>query len=227
MCHQAPALSPFGCNGIRRSMPKPAAHIEALFPTLIYRAAKVGSDRLNHDLGEAALALADNDTAGRRWCEKHGYAGYTSYGSLPDLPDRSPLFAKLKRVIERHAARFAKELHWDLRGGKPLCDTMWVNVLSEGGSHSSHLHTNAVLSGTYYVTSPEGSGPIVFEDPRHGLMMAAPPRKAKAPRPMRTYVSQVPAPGTLILWESWLRHEVPVNRARGERISVSFNLVIG
>ena len=33
--------------------------------------------------------------------------------------------------------------------------------------------------------------------------------------------------GTLLLWESWLRHEVPINRAEGERISVSFNLVIG
>jgi uncharacterized protein (TIGR02466 family) len=209
-------------------MPKPSsAHIEALFPTLVYRTVIEGAGRLNHDLEQAALALAENDTAGQRWCEKHGYSGYTSYGSLADLPDRSPLFARLKRGIERHAARFAKELHWDLRGGKPVCDTMWVNVLPEGGSHSSHIHTNAVLSGTYYVTSPEGSGPIVFEDPRHGLMMAAPPRKAQAPRPLRTYVSETPVPGSLILWESWLRHEVPLNRARAERISVSFNLVIG
>ncbi|MGE4253413.1 MAG: TIGR02466 family protein [Parvibaculaceae bacterium] len=209
-------------------MPKPpAAHIETLFPTLVYRAEVAGAGRLNHDLEQAALALAEQDLVGRRWCEKHGYAGYTSYGSLADLPDRSPLFARLERIVERHAARFAKALHWELRGGKPLCDTMWVNVLPEGGAHSSHIHTNAVLSGTYYVTSPEGSGPIVFEDPRHGLMMAAPPRKAAAPRSLRTYVSATPAPGSLLLWESWLRHEVPLNRARGERISVSFNLVIG
>jgi uncharacterized protein (TIGR02466 family) len=104
---------------------------------------------------------------------------------------------------------------------------MWVNVLTEGGAHSSHIHTNAVLSGTYYVTSPEGSGPIVFEDPRHVMMMAAPQRKAGAPRPMRIYVSEAPAPGILLLWESWLRHEVPLNRTRSERISVSFNVVIG
>jgi uncharacterized protein (TIGR02466 family) len=208
-------------------MPKPRAHVEALFPTLIYRTVMEGSGRLNRALGEAARALADNDMAGRRWCEKHGYTGYTSYGSLPDLPDRSRPFARLKRLVERHAASFAKELHWNLRGGRPICDMMWVNVLPEGGAHGSHLHTNAVLSGTYYVASPEGSGPLVFEDPRHGLMMAAPARKAGAPRAMLTYVSEIPAPGTLILWESWLRHEVPVNRAQGERISVSFNLVIG
>jgi uncharacterized protein (TIGR02466 family) len=209
-------------------MPDPTSPlVETLFPTLLYRAAIEKSGRLNHEIEAAALSLAENDAAGRRWCEKHGSAGYTSYGSLADLWERSAPFARLRRLIERHAAQFAKELHWDLRGGKPLCDTMWVNVLPEGGSHSSHLHTNAVLSGTYYVTSPEGSGPIVFEDPRHGLMMAAPPRKASAPRSLRTYVSADPTPGTLILWESWLRHEVPLNRAQGLRISVSFNMVIG
>lgn len=207
-------------------MQKTQPQIEALFPTLVYRA---GLDRagLNHALEQAAFELAEHDEAGRRWCAKHGYPGYTSYGSLADLPDRSRPFARLKRLIEQHAVRFAKELHWDLRGGKPLCDTMWVNVLPEGGSHSSHIHTNAVLSGTYYVKTPPGAGPIVFEDPRHALMMAAPPRKTSAPRSFRTYVSEEPAPGALLLWESWLRHEVPLNRAAGERISVSFNLVIG
>jgi uncharacterized protein (TIGR02466 family) len=201
--------------------------IEALFPTLIYRADQAGSPRLNHELEAAALALAQGDRKGQQWCLAHGYAGYTSYASLADLPQRSPAFAQLERVIIRHAARFAKALSWDLRGGKPLGDSMWVNVLPEGGSHTSHLHTNAVLSGTYYVTVPEGSGPIVFEDPRHALMMAAPPRKAGTPREQQTYVSTAPSPGTLLLWESWLRHEVPMNRAPGERISVSFNCVIG
>jgi uncharacterized protein (TIGR02466 family) len=32
-----------------------------------------------------------------------------------------------------------------------------------------------------------------------------------------------PVPGTVLLWESWLRHEVVQNTARGQRISVSFN----
>ena len=103
----------------------------------------------------------------------------------------------------------------------PSAIHMWVNVLPQGGSHTSHLHTNAVLSGTYYVTAPEGASPIVFEDPRHAMMMAAPPRKTSI------YESRVPKAGTLMLWESWLRHEVPMNRAREDRISVSFNCVIG
>ena len=122
---------------------------------------------------------------------------------------------------QAHAADFAKSLQWNLRGQKPVCDSLWVNVLPQGGSHTSHIHTNAVLSGTYYVTAPEGSSPIVFEDPRHAMMMAAPPRKTSV------YESRVPKAGTLMLWESWLRHEVPMNRAKEDRISVSFNCGIG
>ena len=201
--------------------------IQSLFPTLLYRADAAGAAGLNQQLEQAALQLAGDDRAGRAWCERHGYAGYTSYGSISNLAERLPVFAKLERIIHRHAAIFAKDLHWDLRSGKPRCDSLWVNVLPEGGSHSSHLHTNAVLSGTYYVTVPPGSGPIVFEDPRLAMMMAAPPRKASAPRAMKTTVSEAPAPGSLLLWESFLRHEVPLSRAETLRISISFNCVIG
>ena len=194
--------------------------IESLFPTLIYRAEIPDAARLNLELEDAALSLSQHDAKGRKWCEKHGYAGYTSYASIDDLSQRSKPFARLEKIIHAHAAGFAKSLHWNLRGGKPVCDSLWVNVLPQGGSHTSHLHTNAVLSGTYYVTAPEGSSPIVFEDPRYAMMMAAPPRKAGV------YESRTPKAGTLMLWESWLRHEVPMNRAKEDRISVSFNCVI-
>jgi uncharacterized protein (TIGR02466 family) len=58
-------------------------------------------------------------------------------------------------------------------------------------------------------------------------MMAVPPRKKNAPPEFQSHVSMRPAPGSMLMWESWLRHEVPLNRAEGERISVSFNYVIG
>ena len=208
-------------------MAKPGNQIEALYPTLVYRADKAGPDSLNRTLAEIAWQLAREDVEGQRWCLKHGYPGYTSYASIDDLAERHAAFARLEAIIARHAARFAKHLHWDLRGGKPVCDSIWVNILPEGGSHTSHLHTNAVISGTYYVLVPDGSGALVFEDPRHAMLMAAPPRKTKAPRAMQTYVSVEPQAGTLLLWESWLRHEVAINRAGAARISVSFNLVIG
>jgi uncharacterized protein (TIGR02466 family) len=182
---------------------------------------------LNAALEVAALSLSQDDEAGLKWCEKHGYPGYTSYASLDDLAWRIPAFKQLERAIDKHAAAFAKALHWDLKKQKPRCDSLWVNVMPEGGSHTSHIHPNSVISGTYYVKVPQGAGPIVYEDPRLAMMMAVPPRKPNVPREFKAHVSETPEAGTLLLWESWLRHEVPLNRADGFRISVSFNYVIG
>jgi uncharacterized protein (TIGR02466 family) len=197
------------------------------FPTHIYRADKAAPANLNAELEVAALSLSRDDAAGIKWCQKHGYAGYTSYASLNDLAWRIPAFKRLERILDKHALAFAKALHWDIKDGRPVCDSLWVNVLPEGGSHTGHIHPNSVISGTYYVKVPEGAGPIVYEDPRLARMMAAPPRKKTAPAEFKSHVSLRPEAGSVLLWESWLRHEVPLNRAEGERISVSFNYVIG
>ena len=58
------------------------------------------------------------------------------------------------------------------------------------------------------------------------MMMAAPPKKPKASRANRSFVSAEPKAGTILMWESWLRHEVPVNAAKTERISISFNYAV-
>jgi len=70
---------------------------------------------------------------------------------------------------------------------------------------------------------PTGASAIKFEDPRLAMMMAAPAREADARPEMRTFVYVEPKVGDVLLWESWLRHEVPMNMAEEERISISFN----
>jgi uncharacterized protein (TIGR02466 family) len=54
-------------------------------------------------------------------------------------------------------------------------------------------------------------------------MMAAPPRKKTAREDLRSFIYAKPEVGEVLLWESWLRHEVPMNMSDDERISVSFN----
>jgi uncharacterized protein (TIGR02466 family) len=195
--------------------------IDTLFATRIYRAS-LGA-RTARDIARASLLLAKSDEAGRAWCRANDYRGYTSYASLNDLPWRFPEFAALVKRIDRHAEAFADALDFDLAGRALELDSLWVNVMPEGAIHSSHLHPHSVLSGTFYAALPEGSSAIRFEDPRLGFMMAAPARRKNAARANRPFVYVSPKPGALLIWESWLRHEVPVNRSKSERISVSFN----
>ena len=188
--------------------------MRSLFVTKIYEA-EIVDEALLGELAHSIRTLAQDDQAGRRWSKKHHYSGYTSYASLNDLPTRDPAFAALAKVLTRHTATFAKECIFDL-DRKPRLDSLWVNLLKAGGQHSGHIHPHSIISGTFYVEVPRGSGAIRFEDPRLPLMMAAPQRPD-------TFVTIEPCGGQLLMWESWLRHEVLAGSGRGERLSISFN----
>ena len=188
--------------------------VRSLFVTRLYEA-ELGDEELLRELAHSIRALAADDEAGRRWSKEHRYAGYTSYASLDDLPRRDPAFADLAKVLTRHASEFARSAAFDL-SHKPRLDSLWANLLKSGGHHSGHIHPHSITSGTLYVEVPKGSGPIRFEDPRLPLMMAA-PQRADA------FVTVQPQPGVLLMWESWLRHEVLPGTGRGERLSISFN----
>jgi uncharacterized protein (TIGR02466 family) len=199
--------------------------IQALFPTLVYRAPLTTAGRRGpgQRLFEECQALAASDAAGQRWSAKHYLGGYTSYGSLDRLHLISPVFDGLRRRIDSHVTRFVRSLHYDLGGRSLVMTDCWLNVMPAGVVHSLHLHPTSFVSGTYYVAVPRGAGALKFEDPRLSRLMAAPPRRADAPRGMRPFVSMAARPGDLLLFESWLRHEVPPARYDGERVSISFN----
>lgn len=192
-----------------------------LFATPLYEA-EIADAGLLAQLAHSIRSLAAEDEAGLRWSRDHDYAGYTSYASLDDLPRRDPAFADLARLLGRHAAAFAAECAFDLVR-KPRLDSLWVNLLRGAGHHSAHIHPHSIISGTFYVEVPKGSGAIRFEDPRLALMMAAPARRKDAPEELQPFVAVEPRPGLLLLWESWLRHEVLPGRGTAERLSVSFN----
>ncbi|WP_420861408.1 TIGR02466 family protein [Algirhabdus cladophorae] len=199
--------------------------IDSLFVTRLYRAAlsehapKIDATELE----TSCLVIAEDDEAGQDWCEANAFPGYTSYASLSDLPWRFPIFADLVKVLDLHVAAFAKDLALDLGDKALVLEDIWINILPEGGIHTSHIHPHSVISGTTYVAMPEGTSALKLEDPRSQMMMASPPRLVDAPREMRGFVYEAPSVGDVLLWESWLRHEVPMNMAEDDRISVSFN----
>lgn len=202
------------------------SQITPLFVTSLYRAPlnDGAKKKLDADaLRQACEVIAREDEAGQNWCEENGYPGYTSYASLADLPWRFPIFADLQKLLDKHVAAFAEAVGFDLQGRKLKCDSLWINILPEGGTHGSHIHPHSVISGTTYVAVPPGAGALKLEDPRLAMMMHAPLRRKDAPEPLQPFVYLRPEVGEVILWESWLRHEVPMNMAEEDRISVSFN----
>lgn len=135
----------------------------------------------------------------------------------------SSTFVRLRERIDRHAAAYARALAWDLQGGELVMSDCWMNVMGAGAAHTRHLHPHAVISGAYYLQAPRGAAGLKFEDPRLASLMAAPARRPGAPEPLRAHVEVPAVAGQLVLFESWLRHEVPASTIARERVSLSFN----
>jgi uncharacterized protein (TIGR02466 family) len=129
----------------------------------------------------------------------------------------------LQSKLNVHIGAFANAMEWDLTDRELQMTDCWINIMPRSVVHGLHLHPLSTLSGTYYVHVPAGAPGIKFEDPRLDRFMAAPPRKAGAGREARSWGTFPAVPGQLLLFESWLRHEVVMNRVAGERVSVSFN----
>jgi len=197
----------------------------AWFSTAIYSAplTRTSPERLRKELLDESYRIRDTDIPGQKWSQKSYPGGYTSYSSMSRLHRFSSTFEAMEKKIRCHVLKFAGELDYDLEGRELAMTDCWVNIMPEQTAHGLHLHPLSTISGTYYVKTPKGCSSIKFEDPRLTHFMAAPPRKPDCRPENRQFVEYPAEAGNVILFESWLRHEVPPNPVKGERVSISFN----
>ncbi|RYI30904.1 MAG: hypothetical protein EON48_05125, partial [Acetobacteraceae bacterium] len=173
-------------------------NITSLFVTRLYRAGlnDLAKKKVDYtELHQTCDMVAEDDEAGQEWCEANGYPGYTSYASLDDLPWRMPIFGDLEKALDKHVAAFCKDLGFDLGDKKLKCNSLWINILPEGGTHASHIHPHSVISGTTYVAMPEGTSALKLEDPRLPMMMLAPVPLKTAPQELQRFVYVKPSVG--------------------------------
>lgn len=197
---------------------KTILNAETLIKKPAYNLAKIELEALLDDCENLLMT----DQLGHEWSKKNYKEGYTSYGSLDRLHTHLTSFKKLEKALSEHLDQYIKDLDYDIQPTQDLTLThMWINVMPSGAQHTSHLHPLSVISGTVYLQVPKNSSAIKFEDPKLSHLMNAPSQKLKARYPR--FIELYPQAGDVILFESWLRHEVPRNSSTDPRISVSFN----
>ena len=199
--------------------------IQNWFPTSIYYEPlqKTKLQRLNKELRTESYQIMEMDDEGRDWSEKKYVGGYTSFASHAELHRMSSTFMELEKKISKHVSAFAEHLEFDLGAGNLEMTDCWVNIMPAQTTHSGHIHPLSVISGTYYVQTPSKASGIKFEDPRLERFMAAPPRKQNCTKRNKTFAEYKAKEGHVVLFESWLRHEVPASITTEDRISISFN----
>jgi uncharacterized protein (TIGR02466 family) len=100
----------------------------------------------------------------------------------------------------------------------------WANVNERGHSNVGHIHPGCPWSGVYYVTTdtgPEAGGQIVFTDPRTAALMFKHPFN---PFPAGESITATPRPGMMLVFPSFIYHDVLVYCGEAPRISIGLNM---
>lgn len=186
-----------------------------LFPTPVMRVeGLLGAD----EVGALASEVADRTSLTNAYSDllSHTPVGGAQSNSL--LARLGPLV--LPKVAEFGEVLFGEALDWQIK-------ETWVNVLEPGGHQAVHTHANSFISGVVYLTPAHPSANLVFHKSIGGsgylFGNANPNARINAFNGGKWAMPETGA-GDLVMFPSYLLHEVPVNRGE-RRISVAFNAI--
>jgi len=107
---------------------------------------------------------------------------------------------------------------------------MWINISNSGAYNHVHAHSRSIVSGCFYVKTPENCGSIVFTNPNKHLMRAyleywhLMDEGKLDNSPLSHFDWQIdPEENNIVMFPSWLEHHVDDNKSDEDRISISFN----
>jgi uncharacterized protein (TIGR02466 family) len=189
--------------------------LEALFPIPLLRSPGLLSPELN----EAAVSAIRNARI-----EKNLRSNQLFHTEIVD-PRSNNLFQTIAeltvpKLVDFGFLLFGERLNW-------IVKEMWTNMLESGGSQTMHQHANSFASGILYLTPSHPGSRTVFVRPpggsefnfRHHTRSAA-----MGPFNAGKYILPEANPGDLVLFPSYLYHEVPPNQG-DQRITVAFNAI--
>jgi uncharacterized protein (TIGR02466 family) len=93
----------------------------------------------------------------------------------------------------------------------------WTNVNDPMGKNSLHNHGAYHFVACYYIQA-EGTGDLVFHNPANLL------EECNPNGPFVSRIGITPKNGDLVVWPSWVPHEVEINTSNKQRINIAFNI---
>lgn len=151
------------------------------------------------------------------------YKGRTTYDTKYNLA-KQPEYKKFLSYLKQVAQTYLTDLGFDYNEiSKKFDPYFFTTELNKGSYQERHIHRYQ-LSGILYLKVPEGSAQIIFNDPIHVREYNNWPVLDYSNINTFGTVSYKPVVGSLLLWPSWLYHEVPTHKIDDNRIGLVLNL---
>ena len=134
-----------------------------------------------------------------------------------EAPIFSSFKAKVLHMMNDHFARFANQASPSSIEDIPYYfSSAWLTIQPPGESYQMHVHPNAILTGTYYLNTPEDCGNLVLIDTQE---VAISPLTGAV-----KIIDIVPKEGNMVFFPAYVMHEVRKNESKQVRISLTFDL---
>jgi len=191
------------------------AEVVGLFPIPIMRVERL----LGGDLvGRMAKDIMTSSRVANAKSDRLSHSEIMSPRSKEAFVEASALVEP--KLVEFGALLFGENLSWSIK-------EIWVNLLETSGSQSIHNHANSFVSGVLYLTPSHPSANIVFHKSLGGADFAFRNQNKNTrfgPYNGSKWAMPMIGAGDLVLFPSYLLHEVPTNLGN-RRISVAFNAI--
>ncbi len=192
---------------------------EALFPTTVWQVRFAGAEEVNRRVLEEMDAVD--------WDASHARRGLSElvekrYGEdIFITANQVPAALEVMGAFGYCCLQIASEFGWDVEGHEFRITSMWAHVTPPGKNTQLHHHYPSDLSCAYYVRVPENAGALRFIDDRK--YRALEPDSLTGHLSCRRNVDVEPDEGLMVVFPSWVSHQVGENRSAERRVSLSMN----
>ena len=196
-------------------------NVYELFPDPIFHYKLENYKQINKELLNYILELQKKDKKGNNRSNKGGWhsPNFDLVNPGPPINFINSCKDFLKHIIE-------DEFGWEYVPNKQRIVAMWAIINKKNSYNVKHNHQNCYLSSAYYIKKPENSGDITFYDPKEVKTYRFPEVERNTSYSAES-ITVKPKEGDLLIFPSYLYHDVGVNLSDEERVVVSFNIDIG
>jgi uncharacterized protein (TIGR02466 family) len=189
------------------------------FPTAIESSSEL-------ELAEKLLPIArkylsDETFLTNTWNYKNTFGTRSRLSNLPDMMFFVNFIKNKTHSFLNNCGYDTSSLNFNVQ--------LFFSEMFDGDSHARHVHKNCLLSGLLYLQVPENSASLIVHDPRphrkfQTYQELQNPINITNPEVCWDAISFKPEVGKFLMWESWLEHEVLINRSVEGRMTAVFNV---
>lgn len=139
---------------------------------------------------------------------------YNSYDLLSD---------KIFKSLILSITRFVKDYNHQMGSSKDVYPTEgWFNTYYKKDYQEFHIHQNSIYSAVFFVEAPQGSSPLVLQNPNYLYKMLVINDLKDSKYSHNTW--SVPSQeNKLVVFPSHLMHMVPCHQSDQKRVSIAIN----